>query len=202
MVIGVTGGLGSGKTSVCRLFASFGAVVIDADRIGREVVADPDVKEALIAAFGEDIVDEEGRLKRRLLGQRAFAEPASGERLNRIVWPPLLRKLWADAQAALQENPGRPAVVDAALLFEWGDLSGFDAVVVVTAGEEVRRARMMARMGLSEAEVASRMRAQLPEAEKVRRADHVIVNDGTEEELRAKAMGVWEKLMSREKSDD
>ncbi len=197
MVIGVTGGLGAGKTSVCRLFAAFGAQVIDADQVGREVVEHPDVKEALIAAFGEDIVDEEGRLKRRLLGQRAFVDPASGERLNRIVWPPLLRKLWADVRTALQENPDRPVIVDAALLFEWGDLSGFDAVVVVTAGEEVRRARMMIRTGLSEAEVEARMRAQAPEAKKVRRADQVIVNDGTEEELRAQATEVWKKLTGK-----
>lgn len=202
MVIGVTGGLGSGKTSVCRLFAAFGARMVEADQVGREVVEQPEVLNALVAAFGGDILDGEGRLNRRLLGQRAFADAVSGERLNRIVWPSLLEKLWGDVRTTLSEHPGVPVVVDAALLFEWGDLDGYDAIVVVTAREDVRKTRMMARMGLSEDEVAARMRAQLPEAEKVRRADHVIVNDGTEEDLRARGVEVWEKLMAGEKSDD
>jgi dephospho-CoA kinase len=195
MVIGVTGGLGSGKTSVCRLFEACGALVIEADRVGREVVEDPDVLEALVAAFGQDIVAE-GRLDRRRLGQRAFADAAANERLNRIVWPPLVRKLRADVEAALRERPDRPVVVDAALLVEWGDLSWLDALVVVTASEQVRKTRMMARMDLSEAEVA-RMRAQLPEEEKARRADCVIVNDGTEEDLRAQASEVWARLTAK-----
>ena len=193
MVIGVTGGLGSGKTSVCRLFEARGALVIEADRVGREVVEDPDVLEALVAAFGQDIV-EDGRLDRRRLGQRAFADAPSNERLNRIVWPPLVRKLRADVEAALREQPDRPVVVDAALLVEWGDLSWLDALVVVTASEQARKARMMARMGLSGAEVEARMRAQLPEEEKVRRADCVIVNDGTSEDLRTRASEVWARL--------
>lgn len=197
MVIGVTGGLGSGKTSVCRLFEALGALVIEADRTGREVVEDPEVLRALIAAFGEDIV-EDGRLDRRRLGQRAFADPASSERLNRIVWPPLVRKLRADAEAALRERPDRPVVIDAALLVEWGDLSWLDALVVVTADEQARKARMMARMGLSGEEVEARMRAQLPEEEKARRADYVIVNDGTEEDLRARASEVWERLTAKQ----
>lgn len=202
MVIGVTGGLGSGKTSVCRLFEAHGARVIEADRTGREVVEDPDVLEALIVAFGEDIVDDSGRLNRRRLGQRAFADAASNERLNRIVWPPLVRKLRADVEAALRERPDRPVVVDAALLMEWGDLSWLDALVVVTAGEQVRKARMMGRMGLSEEEVEARMRAQLPEEEKVRRADHVILNDGTEEDLRARASEVWARLIAEQARRD
>ena len=196
MVIGVTGGLGSGKTSVCRLFEAHGARVIEADRTGREVAEDPEVLEALIFAFGEDIVDDSGRLNRRRLGQRAFADTASNERLNRIVWPPLLRKLRADVEAALREQPDRPVVVDAALLVEWGDLNWLDALVVVTAPEQVRKARMMGRMGLSEEEVEARMQAQLPEEEKVRQADYVIVNDGTEEDLKARASEVWARLTS------
>ena len=196
MVIGVTGGLGSGKSSVCRLFEACGAHVIEADRTGREVVEDPDVLKALVVALGADILAEAGRLDRRRLGQRAFADAVSRGRLNGIVWPPLVRKLRADVEAALRERPGRPVVVDAALLVEWGDLSWLDALVVVTAGEQVRKRRMMARMGLSEQEVEARMRAQQPEGEKVRRADYVIVNDGAEEELTAQASGVWKRLLA------
>jgi dephospho-CoA kinase len=194
-VIGVTGGLGSGKTSVCRLFEDRGARIIEADRTGREVVEDPEVLEALVFAFGEDIVDDSGRLDRRRLGQRAFADPASNERLNRIVWPPLLRKLRADVESALREQPDRPVVVDAALLVEWGDLSWIDALVVVTAPVEIRKARMMSRMGLSGEEVEARMQAQLPEEEKVRLADYVIANEGTEEGLKARASEVWSRLV-------
>ena len=197
MVIGVTGGLGSGKSSACRRFEAEGAIVIEADQTGREVVEEPDVLCKLIDAFGPDLTDCEGNLNRRLLGERAFSNAESKERLNDIVWPPLVRKLRTDADSALREHPDRPVVVDAALLLEWGDVSWLDALVVVTAERSVRKDRMIRRMGLSEQEVEDRMKAQLPEEDKVRKADYVIVNDGSLETLATRAKEVWKALMAK-----
>ena len=197
MVIGVTGGLGSGKSSVCRRFEAEGAIVIEADQTGRQVVEEPGVLRKLIAAFGPGLTDGDGNLNRRLLGVRAFSNAESKERLNDIVWPPLVRKLRADAASALHEHPDRPVVVDAALLLEWGDVSWLDALVVVTAERSVRKDRMIRRMGLSEQEVEDRMKAQMPEEDKVRKADYVIVNDGSLEALATRATEVWKSLMAK-----
>ena len=202
MTVGVTGGIGAGKSSVCRIFEAEGALVVDADAVGHETVADPDVLRELAAAFGSDILDAEGRLVRRELGRRAFASEAGRKHLNAIVWPPLDRRLRRRIREALDECPGRPVVVDAALLVEWGDSKAFcDLLVVVTAPREVRTARTMARLGISETEAGARMASQLPEEEKVRVADYVIVNDASAEELERKARAVWREIQDRDPTE-
>ena len=202
MTVGVTGGIGAGKSSVCRIFEAEGALVVDADAVGHETVADPDVVRELAAAFGADILDSEGCLVRRELGRRAFASEAGRKQLNAIVWPPLDRRLRRRIREALDACPGRPVVVDAALLVEWGDPKAFcDLLVVVTAPREVRTARTMARLGISETEAGARMASQLPEEEKVRVADYVIVNDASAEELERKARAVWREIQDRDPTE-
>ncbi len=198
MTVGVTGGIGAGKSSVCRIFEAEGALVVEADAVGHETVEGPAVLRELVAAFGADILDGEGRLVRRELGRRAFASEASRQQLNRIVWPTLGERLKARVREALLECPDRPVVIDAALLLEWGDPKAVcDALVVVTAPPKMRVARTVSRLGISEAEAEARMASQLSEEEKVRAADYVIVNDGSLEDLEQKAWAVWVRVQAR-----
>ena len=194
MIAGVTGGIGAGKSTVCDVFAKAGAWVIEADEVGHETVQDPAVIQNLVEAFGLDIVDKNGVLIRRELGRRAFASEAGRERLNAIVWPPLIERLRDRAGAALEEAPERVVVIDAALLLEWGD-AFCDVLVVVAAPLEVRKKRTMDRLGISEAEVEARMASQKPEEEKVRAADYVIQNGDSLEMGRQRAREVWEQII-------
>lgn len=197
MIVGVTGGIGAGKSRVCEVFAREGAYVIEADEVGRQAVEKPTVMRALTRAFGEGILDENGVLNRRELGRRAFASTGARDRLNAIVWPPLAEQLKDCARSALAQRPERPVVIDAALILEWGDHRKLcDVLVVVTAPEAVRIRRTMDRKGLSEAEVRDRMACQLPESDKIEAADYVIENAASTTELETRALAVW-RLISK-----
>ena len=200
MIVGVTGGIGAGKSTVCAVFEKAGAHVIDADAVGHEVLCDPGVIRNLTDAFGREILDSDGQIVRRVLGARAFASEEGRGKLNAAVWQPLRQALLDKIQAALDQNPERPVVVDAALLLERGDPKAWiDVLVVVTAPEPVRIERTMARLGISKAEVKARMAAQLPEADKVAVADFVVVNDATPAACRKRARCVWTQLQGEER---
>ena len=200
MIVGVTGGIGAGKSTVCAVFEKAGARVIDADSVGHEVLCDPGVIRNLTDAFGREILDSDGQIVRRVLGARAFASEEGRGKLNAAVWQPLRQALLDKIQAALDQNPERPVVVDAALLLERGDPKAWiDVLVVVTAPEPVRIERTMARLGISKAEVKARMAAQLPEADKVAVADFVVVNDATPAACRKRARCVWTQLQGEER---
>lgn len=195
MIVGVTGGIGAGKSRVCDVFAREGANVIEADEVGRQAVEDPAVLRALTREFGDGILDENGVLNRRELGRRAFASAEARDRLNAIVWPPLAEQLKDCARSALAQRPERPVVIDAALILEWGDHRGLcDVLVVVTAPEAVRIRRTMDRKGLSEAEVRDRMACQMPESDKIEAADYVIENAASTTELETRALAVWRQI--------
>ena len=121
MIIGVTGGIGAGKSTVCAVFEKAGARVIDADATGHEVLRDPIVIRNLTDVFGREILDSDGQIARRKLGKRAFASDKNREKLNAIVWQPLRQLLLDKIHTALDREPTRPVVVDAALLVERGD---------------------------------------------------------------------------------
>ena len=196
MIVGVTGGIGAGKSQVCAVFDREGALVIEADAVGREAVHDPEVLRLLVETFGPDILDENGVLVRRELGRRAFASTVARDRLNAIVWPTLVEKLKGCARSALAERPERPVVIDAALILEWGGPRELcDLLVVVTAPETVRIRRAMEGKDLSEAEVRERMASQLPESDKVEAADFVIDNAGSVAEMDTKAQAVWRQIV-------
>lgn len=198
MIVGVTGGIGAGKSTVCQTFKDLGGFVVDADVVGHETIRDPEVIQKLADAFGADILGADGQIVRPLLGQRAFASDEQRDKLNAIVWQPLRALLKKKIQQALQEDPARPVVVDAALLVERGDPKDLvDELVVVTAPDDVRVQRTMARLGISEAEVRDRIAAQLPQAEKVRVADFVIENDSTPDVCRERAAKVWQDILDR-----
>jgi len=198
VIVGVTGGTGAGKSTVSQIFANLGGFVIDADVVGHETIRDPKVIQYLVDAFGADIVDSDGQILRRVLGQRAFASHEQRDKLNAIVWPPLRALLRKKIQQALDEDQDRPVIVDAALLVERGNPKELvDVLVVVTAPDDVRMKRTMNRLDITEAQAKDRMAAQLPQAEKVRVADFVIKNDTTPDVCQEQAVTVWQKILDR-----
>lgn len=172
--VGLIGGIGSGKSTVARIFGVLGIPVFVSDDAGKRLLQeDAAVRAQVIEAFGTDIYPG-GTLDRKALGRLAFADAARLERLNGIVHPAVRRAFaaWAATQRA-------PYVVnEAAILLESGGAAALDHLVVVAAPEAERIARVMARDGVDEAQVRARMAHQLPEDERVARAGTVIVNDG------------------------
>jgi dephospho-CoA kinase len=191
--IGLTGNVASGKTAVADRWREKGVLVIDADRLGHDVLREDEAaRAALMDAFGGDIVDRDGAIDRSALGERAFASAEATRRLNAIVHPPLLERL--EAALAQARADGRAlAVVDAALIFEFGLDARLDLNVLVTAPARIRAERLR-RKGLGEEMVARIMASQMPDADKAARCDFVLVNDGSLDALRARADEVLEEI--------
>lgn len=194
MVIGLVGGLGSGKSLVARLIAERGGVVIDADRIGHELLREPEVKERVRALWGREVFDGAGEVDRRRLAEVVFSASEEGspgiENLNRLVHPELTRRVTEAVERARREGRTRWVVVDAALLLEWGLERLCDLVVWVEAPLEERRRRLARSRGWSAQEVARREACQLPLREKRARAQRVLVNVGSCEELGREVEGL------------
>lgn len=175
--IGITGGIGSGKSTVCRLFETLGVPVYYADdRAKRLMQEDETLRAAIAERFGEAVYAADGSLRRAKLAALVFGDAEALADLNALVHPAVFRDA-ADWSAA---HRGHPYVMrEAALLYESGSWRLVDEVVVVWAPEDLRVRRVMARDGVTEAEVRARMDRQWPDEEKRRRADHVITNDGS-----------------------
>lgn len=192
-VIGVTGTVGAGKSTVSGFFGDLGARVVDADEIGRRVVEqEPAVTRALVECFGGGILFPNGGLDRRALGVLALADTRARERLNSIVHPLLLQRLREQIRR-LRVNG--PVVVDAALVLEWGLESELDVLIVVTSRTDLQLERMMRQRGWSADETNIRLQAQIPAEDQVRAADCVIANNGSIEELRCKVGAVWNDIL-------
>jgi dephospho-CoA kinase len=193
--VGLTGGIGSGKSEVARRLAAHGALVVDSDRLAREVVAPgtPGLA-AVVAAFGEQMLRDDGSLDREHLAALVFADPAARERLNAIVHP----LVGAAAAAALAAAPTDAVVVhDVPLLVETGMAPAFDVVVVVDAPVEAQLARLVTQRGMSEADARARIAAQATREQRRAVADHVIRNDGTLQELAERTDEVWAAIAAR-----
>ena len=159
MVIGLTGQIGAGKSTAARILATFGATVIDADRIGHQVVAESSaLRQQLARAFGDDIFDRKGGLLRKKLAARAFVSKKTRDQLNSLVHPYLLKTLRSRLAREMKRGP---VVIDAALLLQWRMDREVDLVLVIHAGWALRLQRAV-RRGLSVSDVAARQRAQLP----------------------------------------
>ncbi|HEV8479904.1 MAG TPA: dephospho-CoA kinase [Candidatus Eisenbacteria bacterium] len=178
-VVGLTGGLGAGKSSVAKILVESGARLVDADRLGHQVLEDPRVRSELAQAFGPEVLGPEGRVRKDELGRRAFADAPSLARLNAISHPRLLTLLRSALMGFAAAGVRGLVVLEAALLVEWDLGAWCDEVVVVTAPRELRAERARAQRGLSAGEVEERLLRQLPEEIRVRYADRVLVNDGS-----------------------
>jgi dephospho-CoA kinase len=192
--VGLTGGIGSGKSAVARLLAEHGAVVVDADAIAREVVqpGTPGLA-AVVAEFGGEVLTPDGALDRSRLGAIVFADPAARRRLNAIVHP-----LVGERSAQLSATAAADAVVvhDVPLLAENGLADGFDLVLVVESPESKRIARLRRERAMSEDEVRARMAAQASDAERRAIADVVIRNDSTLDDLADRVDAVWRERIA------
>jgi dephospho-CoA kinase len=194
--VGLTGGIGSGKSSVSALLAEAGAVIIDADRNARAVVAKgtPGL-EAVIDAFGEELRKDDGELDREALGRIVFADPEKLARLNGIVHP-LIGELTAEQTAKAQAEQAPVVVFDVPLLVENSLQGMYDAVVVVAAQPETQLARLTGQRGMTEADARARIAAQAPLQDKLAAATYVIDNDGPRENLGPQVDELWRALLA------
>jgi dephospho-CoA kinase len=185
-LVGLTGGIGSGKSTVAERFVAAGAELIDADQVAREVVVPgkPAWKK-IVEHFGDGILDDEGFIDRPALGAIVFADPAKRALLNELTHPPVIEAI-ADQLEMLTAFDG-VVVLDVPLLVEGGVDRGYDAIVVVAAKPETQLQRLLADRGMSEQEAHQRIASQAPLEDKIAKATHVLWNEGTLEELRTEA---------------
>jgi dephospho-CoA kinase len=190
-IIGLTGNIACGKSTVRGMLAEHGAATLDADALVHELYLPGDpVFRAVVDAFGDDIVAADGTLDRRALGRKVFSNPDALARLEGLTHPAVIERTWQ--WVGRQTTP--VVVVDAVKLIEAGIVDGCDALWVVTCPLDEERRRLMTRPGMTDAEADRRLAAQAPEAEKVARADVVIDNGGTREATRAQIDRAWASL--------
>lgn len=194
LTVGLTGGIGAGKSAVAQLLASYGAVIVDSDKIAREVV-EPGTAglAAVVAEFGTDVLAADGSLDRAKLGAIVFADAERRRALNAIVHP-----LVRERSAALQEAAGPDAIVvnDVPLLAENGLAGLYDVVVVVDVAPATQLDRLVRLRGMAEDEARARMAAQATREQRLAVADIVVDNDGTPGELELRVRKVWEELVA------
>jgi dephospho-CoA kinase len=197
LLIGITGGIASGKTEVAKVFRKKGAVVLSGDEIGKEVVeSKKSVQKELVKTFGREILKKDGTLDRRKLGKLAFQSNKAKDKLNRIVHPHLLRELRGKIRNLRAQGKHSVVVVDAALIVEWGLEKELDHLVFVQSNRENKIRRLQNGKAYSKKEALDRIRSQLPEAIKKGRADFVIKNDKGLAELRKEAKKTWDLIVS------
>ena len=195
-VVGLTGGVGSGKSEVARVWAKLGAVVLEADQIGHRVLDEAMVRRALAARFGAGVLDRKGKVIRSEVSRHAFTSRAGRAALDRIVGRPLVKRLYEEVRRLRRRKSG-VLVVDAALLCEWKTRLPLDLRVLVTAPRS-RRLKWLSKRGLSYRAAAARMSHQWPDTRKRRWADVEIRNTGSLQRLRREAALVWRtRLNSR-----
>ncbi len=192
-IIGITGNIGSGKSSVARLLEEKGAIVIDADKVGHEIYA-PGTEgwRELVANFGAGILSSDGTVDRKKLAGMVFDNPEAVARLNRILHP-LIRKEIEKRIQSLRQKGVKIAVIEATLLIEAGWRDMVDELWLVTAPAETSIKRLKAR-GLSESEALARLAAQPPPEKKAPFATLILSNEGTLEELKAKVDRLWSRI--------
>ncbi len=199
-IVGITGGIACGKTTLSDLLAEKGAIPINADEIGHQLLkAGSPVIGELTDAFGEDILEASGDVSRKKLGAIVFKEKAAREQLNSILHPLIIERSRGHARQLVEEDPMSIVLLDAPLLIEAGAYDTVDLIVVVTASSETQLRRTLERSiaqgrPLTESEVQARIDSQMPVTEKVKYADVVIENDGTLEDLHKQVDVLWEKL--------
>jgi dephospho-CoA kinase len=191
MVIGLTGGIGCGKTAAAACFARRGFHVVDADALAREVLSSPPCLDAMVRRWGPGCLTGEGSPDRAWIAAKVFADPGERAFLESITHPEVARR-----RALAVADRSRPHVVEIPLLFEKNLAAEFDAVVCVSSSAQVRLRRLELR-GLTAAEAKARMDAQAPLDEKVKKSDHVLFNDGDMDFLDAQVAALVQRLRPR-----
>jgi dephospho-CoA kinase len=198
LTIGVTGGIGSGKTTVTKFLAELGAPIIDADKVGHAIYAPGGpAHNDVIAAFGQGILAPDGAIDRKKLGPIVFADPAALKRLNAIVHPKMfarMREMIDDLRAGGERNP---IVVEAAILIEANWQALFDEIWLVVASKARVIERIELERGLQPEQTEARIRSQLSDEERRKHSTLVITNDGTIGELREKVADLWRAALVR-----
>lgn len=201
LLVGLTGGIGSGKTEVASELAKLGANVIDADEVARDIsLPGTRAYEEIVNEFGDVVLDSSGNIDRESLASLVFGHEDRRRRLNGITHPRIFEEIIQRVRrsAAGTGNGEVPAtIVDAALIVDVGASGAFDMLLVVTADEDIRVRRMEKHRGMSEEEARGRVASQVPEAERITRADVVIENNGTLDDLRHRVADAWEEIKKR-----
>ncbi len=196
LILGVTGNIASGKSTIVGAFAKLGAAVLDADQVARDVVAPGSpVLQQLLERFGADILLEDGQLDREALGGIVFADQVARQDLNGIMHP-AIGQLAVERLQKLKKMPGLPLIVyEAPLLFEAGAEGRVDQVLVVKIEPQLQLQRLMQRDHLDEVAALQRIAVQMSQEEKLSRADYVIDNSGTVEEVLRQVEDLWRELV-------
>ena len=200
IIVGVTGGIACGKSTVSKLLSKKGAIPINSDEIGHQLLKrGSPVMGALLEAFGSDILDQSGDVSRPKLGAIVFNDKAARERLNAIMHPPIVERSRSEAKKFVTEDANCVVLIDAPLLIEANSQDTVDIIVVVTASTHTQLQRLLERAikqnrPPSQAEAQARIDSQMPLSEKIKYADFVLENDGTLEELEEKVGSLWHEI--------
>lgn len=182
--IGITGGIGCGKSEVCRLLEQKGIPIIHADLVAREMMDNNEkIKSQIKKAFGDDVYLPNRKLDRKRVAEIIFNDKNAKQTINQIVHPGMIQYQKTELEKLERSRKYKFAGVEAALIFEAGAEKQFDVIVVVAASEETAIQRLMERDGLSREQILKRIRSQIPLSEKIKRADIVVHNDGSLDEL-------------------
>lgn len=204
-LIGLTGGIASGKSVVASRLAEHGAIVVDADKISREIVRSGEpTLDRIVNAFGNSILTESGELDRAALGKVIFEDPAKRLLLNSIMHPEVKSQAQRQISVALESDPNAVIVYDVPLLVEAGVDSDhpFDLIVVVDASEDVRLNRLVTLRGLSRHEAQARLQSQASETARLEIADVVIDSNGTLGETVEQVDALWDEILETKRAND
>jgi dephospho-CoA kinase len=195
LIVGLTGGVASGKTAISQILREEGAYLIDADQIARELVQPHTATwNELIKVFGKEILQEDGSIHRKRLAAKVFSDPEQRNLLNQILHPRIKAEMNKGVKEIGQKDPDAIVVIDAALLIELGDHREMDKVIVVTSTEKQQIERLKKRDGVDQEEAQRVLSSQMPLEEKMKVADFVIRNEGSFEETRRRVKEVFQEL--------
>ena len=195
-IVGLTGGIAAGKSTVAEMFGELGCAVVDADQLSREVMREPDLVQQLVQVFGPGVLDDQVIVDRRALGARVFSDPRARGELEAITHPAIAAAARRTFEA-LGRSGHRQVLYEAALLVETGRHEEMDLLVVVVADQEVRVQRLMRRSDLTRDEALARLDSQLPQQAKAALADYLIDNSQSLEQTRQRVVEAWGEILRR-----
>lgn len=200
MIIGLTGGIASGKSTIGSMLSDLGAQLVDADAVAREIVLPGEpVLEAIASLFGQAVLQADGYLNRSALGNIVFRDPASLAKLEAITHPAIRKRMWEQIHKYAEEAPSGLIIGDVPLLYETKQEGLYEGVLVAYVPADVQIKRLMKRNGMAEEEAKRRVSLQMDIELKRKRADWVIDNSGTLEETQAQVVHFWNSRVGRKR---